>query len=272
MSIDTATSRSTEQATQEMQVASNPALVDNDSPASSSDSDKYEQISEETVDQQLEPIDLETLDEHDGDVLEYVSGEFGDPDDLNPARERPDESLEGKAKDAVAEAQEKAAEAEKTEEAAEKAKAKAQDAIENAKTAASELNEARDNAEEKYSEFIDSLSTKEKKSVLEKIRTHLIVVALLPGALKGKAKSTSSLCKNLLTTIDDLEQAVTDLLGVLITEEGCILGQSSDLADQAVQARAEAEAAEAAARAAVAEATGETQNKRNERDTVDDFK
>ena len=119
-------------------------------------------------------IDFEALDDHDGDVLEYVSGEFGDPDDLNPARERPDESPEGKARDAVAEAQEKAAEAEKAEEAAKRAAAETKNAVEEAKTAQEAFEDSIETAEAIYAALQKELTDAGKYFVQDGVRKMLV--------------------------------------------------------------------------------------------------
>jgi len=229
------------------------------------------------------PINLGALDDHDGNVVEYVSGEFGDPDDLNPARERSDESPEGKAKDAVAEAQEKAAEAEKAEEAAKRAAAEKQKAIEEAKTAQEALEDSIESAEDIYAALLEEFPD-EGKAFIQAVVLDMITTATATASesdadaqylstdwspptdwsIEDESEEAQALYAKLESAIEDIKQAITDYQSA-VEEAVESKTKSDDLADQAAQARAEAEAAEAAARAAVTAATGEIYNEGNSR-------
>jgi len=262
------------EATREIPGSIEPAPHEDNTSDTSDNLDNHVVITKEVVDSLGEnsgSTDYGSLDDHDGNTVDFVSGEFGDPDDLNPARERPDESPEGEAEDAVENAQEKAAEAEEAEQAAERAKAETQQALEEAETAQEALEELVESAEDIYSAIMEALSDEGKYCIQagftgsetsdpDAINTFVHVVdghtVVSSWSMEDESEEVQNLYAQLQKAIEDMKIAATNYLGAAEAANES-KAEADDLADQAAQARAEAEAAEAAARDAVAEVTGE---------------
>jgi len=184
---------------------------------------------------------------------EPASGEMGDPDDLNQARERPDESPEGKAEDAVEDALDKATVAEGAAEAAERAEIKAQEAAKNhaQDTAAlkeaiheeTNANEARAEAKLKY-----TYAQEHSSSDIEERREEYY-----------------DLCDKHNEAKESVEEAESKYYESHAEAEAAATA-AAEAADAAAHAQAEAEAASAAAREAIANAQNKSSTGENHSD------
>jgi len=179
--------------------------------------------------------------------------EMGDPDDLNQARERPDESPEGKAEDAVEDALDKATVAEGAAEAAERAEIKAQEAAKNhaQDTAAlkeaiheeTNANEARAEAKLKY-----TYAQEHSSSDIEERREEYY-----------------DLCDKHNEAKESVEEAESKYYESHAEAEAAATA-AAEAADAAAHAQAEAEAASAAAREAIANAQNKSSTGENHSD------